>query len=140
MPRDKTHHRKKGSEEIHTLSEFLNIPSIMNRARKNELRRLGITPINNFPQYVPPSPSPPKNLTPQQKKRFEESIARSLEWNNTNNNLKLFANLGNNSRNRIESNASDPKNLSRGSSPISFKGGRKTRKVHRRKHSRTRKH
>lgn len=138
MPTRKNHRGKKRSEEIHTLSEFLNIPSIMNRARKNELRRLGITPINNFPPYVPPSP--PKNLTPQQKQRFEESIARSLEWNNTNNNLKLFANLGN-SRSRMASNASDPKSLSRGSSPISFEGGRKTRKAHK-KHKRhhTRKH
>ena len=125
-------YRKMGFQEVHNLSEFLNVPSILNKARKNELRQMGITPLENV---VAPRASR-KSLTPKEKQELEALLARSLNWNNTNENINIL--MG--TRRRGSSSTSDPKNLSRGSSPSpnkSKKGGRKTRK-HKRRH--TRKH
>ena len=85
---------------------------------------MGIQPLEN----VRPAAAPRKSLTPKEKKEFEALLARSLNWNNTNENINIL--MG--TRRRGSSNASDPKNLSRGPSPALKKGGRKTRKI--RKH------
>jgi len=143
MPKPANQYRKKGFKEVHTLSEFLNVPSILNKAvnksRRNELRKYGITPLNTV---VPGMQSPPpmREATERNKKKLEASILRSLNWNN-NDNLKLFGNL---QRNRTLSNASDPKTPSRPSSTASFEGGRRstTRKMrnHKRHQTYKRKH
>jgi hypothetical protein len=139
----KNQYKQKGFKEVHSLSEFLNVPSILNRAvnksKRNELRKYGITPLNNYVPVMKPAPVPvpeSKEVTERNKKKLEASIVRSLNWNN-NDNEKFFGNLG---RNRTVSNASDPKSLSRNSSPSSFKGGRKTRKARKQKRRPTRKH
>lgn len=127
MPTPQNKYTKKGFEEVHTLSEFVNIPALMNKARRNELRRMGIPPIN----YTPPTrKQTKKSMTPNQIRKFEANLARSLESNKNNN---FLSNLSYDSNGSI---GTDPKVNSRAPSP-GFKGGR-TRRLKKKRH--TRKH
>jgi len=113
----KKNYKAKGFKKVYTLNNFANYPKIFNRALLEERRALGIP-------NLAPAPELPKELSAENKQRFEANLLRSLELNNTNNFPKnLFANNAN--RSRSGTLASDPQSFSRSSSPA--RGGTRRR-------------
>lgn len=110
--------KAKGFQEVYTLQNFTNVPSLITRALAKQRKELGIP--NATPMPSAPVPTTPTNLTAHNKRLLEQSIVRALYNNNSNNFPKnLFANNAN--RSRSGTMASDP----RSPSP---KGGRRTRR------------
>ena len=126
-------YKKKGFN-VHNLSEFVNIPAELEKARKAELRSLGVTPLNNGTPTLTSTKNTKKlkrELPNWEKSFLNKRLLAGIE-SNYNNIPREFENLA--GRNRSSTAASDPR--SRPGSP-SQGGKRKTRK---RKTMRRRKH
>lgn len=120
----KKNYKAKGFKKVYTLNNFANYPKIFNRALLEERRALGIPNLVNRPPKLAAAPELPKELSAENKQRFEANLLRSLELNNANNfPQNLFANNAN--RSRSGTLASDPQSFSRSSSPA--RGGTRRR-------------
>lgn len=121
----KNQYKAKGFKKVYTLNNFANYPKIINRAVQEERRALGIPTLTNSPPKLQAAPELPKELSAENKQRFEANLLRSLELNTSNNfPQNLFAT--NTNRSRSGTLASDPQSFSRSSSPT--RGGTRRRR------------
>ena len=121
----KNQYKAKGFKKVYTLNNFANYPKIINRAVQEERRALGIPTLTNSPPKLQAAPELPKELSAENKQRFEANLLRSLELNTSNNfPQNLFAT--NTNRSRSGTLASDPQSFSRSSSPA--RGGTRRRR------------
>ncbi len=121
----KNQYKAKGFKKVYTLNNFANYPKILNRAVQEERRALGIPTLTNSPPKLQAAPELPKELSAENKQRFEANLLRSLELNTSNNfPQNLFAT--NTNRSRSGTLASDPQSFSRSSSPA--RGGTRRRR------------
>lgn len=76
-------YKQKGFTNVFSLGNLRNVQSELNKAVNEERVRLGIPPEVRSAR-PPPQQDPPKEMTPLEKQRFEESLLKILEENTEN--------------------------------------------------------